>query len=107
MQTVEETLVTDRAFQQHVSALPMEKAVEWAEAYGTADERQKAHYVMGRVYSDLGQKGRALRSYQKAAAEGDPQGEFALLAYSHIGNLLGALIDEQHYHVCLGMVGSN
>lgn len=88
MQTVEKTLVADRAFQQHVSALPMEKAVEWAETHGTDDERQKAHYVMGRVYSDLEQKGRALRSYQKAAAEGDPQGEFALLAYSHIGNLL-------------------
>ena len=86
-QVVDETLAADRAYQHHASAVPMEHAVEWMESHGTDADRQKAYYVLGRVYSDLGMTGRALRAYQQAAETGDPRGEFGLLSLSQIGSM--------------------
>ena len=86
-QVVDETLAADRAYRHHASAVPMERAVEWMESHGTDADRQKAYYVLGRVYSDLGMTGRSLRAYQQAAETGDPRAEFSLLALSQIGSM--------------------
>ena len=40
--------------------------VDYFDSHGTTNERMQAHYLLGRVYSDMGEAPRAISSYQEA-----------------------------------------
>ena len=46
-------------------------AANWYDRHGTANERMRAHYLLGRCYHDLGEAPRALECYQHAAEQAD------------------------------------
>jgi tetratricopeptide (TPR) repeat protein len=46
-------------------------AANWYDRHGTANERMRAHYLLGRCYHDMGEAPRALECYQHAAEQAD------------------------------------
>ena len=49
----------------------LKDAADWYDRHGTANERMRAHYLLGRCYHDLGEAPRALECYQHAAEQAD------------------------------------
>ena len=46
-------------------------AANWYDRHGTANERMRAHYLLGRCYHDMGEAPHALECYQHAAEQAD------------------------------------
>jgi len=49
----------------------MQEVVDYYDRHGNANERMRAHYLLGRVYHDMGESPQALECYQKAAEQAD------------------------------------
>ena len=49
----------------------MKEVVEYYDRHGNANERMRAHYLLGRVYHDMGEAPKALECYQQAAEQAD------------------------------------
>ena len=49
-------------------------AANWYDRHGTANERMRAHYLLGRYYHCVGEAPRALECYQHAAEQASPTG---------------------------------
>ena len=49
----------------------MQEVVEYYDRHGNANERMRAHYLLGRVYHDMGEAPQALECYQQAAEQAD------------------------------------
>ncbi len=49
----------------------MKEVVEYYDRHGNANERMRAHYLLGRVYHDMGEAPQALECYQQAAEQAD------------------------------------
>ncbi len=49
----------------------MKEVVEYYDRHGNANERMRAHYLLGRVYHDMGEAPMALECYQQAAEQAD------------------------------------
>ena len=59
-------------------------AANWYDRHGTANERMRAHYLLGRCYHDLGEAPRALECYQHAAEQADTTREDCDLHQLHL-----------------------
>ena len=49
----------------------MQEVVDYYDRHGNANERMRAHYLLGRVYHDMGEAPQALECYQHAAEQAD------------------------------------
>ena len=49
----------------------MKEVVDYYDRHGNANERMRAHYLLGRVYHDMGEAPQALECYQQAAELAD------------------------------------
>ncbi len=49
----------------------MQEVVDYYDRHGNANERMRAHYLLGRVYHDMGESPQALECYQQAAEQAD------------------------------------
>ncbi len=49
----------------------MQEVVDYYDRHGNANERMRAHYLLGRVYHDMGEAPQALECYQQAAELAD------------------------------------
>ena len=62
----------------------LKDAANWYDRHGTANERMRAHYLLGRCYHDLGEAPRALECYQHAAEQADTTSEDCDLHQLHL-----------------------
>ena len=62
-QNVADSLMTNDSLAQALA--------DFFDRHGTPNERLRAHYILGRTYSDLGDAPRALTSYQDAVKSAD------------------------------------
>ena len=53
------------------SDIVMQEVVDYYDRHGNANERMRAHYLLGRVYHDMGEAPQALECYQQAAELAD------------------------------------
>ena len=52
----------------------LKDAANWYDRHGTANERMRAHYLLGRYYHCVGEAPHALECYQHAAEQASPTG---------------------------------
>ena len=62
----------------------LQDAANWYDRHGTANERMRAHYLLGRCYHDMGEAPRALECYQHAAELADTTREDCDLHQLHL-----------------------
>ena len=60
------------------------------------------HQALGLLQDDAGDLDVALGGLVKCGGD-----DLCVDAAGHVGHLLGALVDEQHYYVCVGVVGGD
>lgn len=84
---MDSVLTEDRQHVRHTSAMEMEQAVRYLDNHGDLYEQAEAHYLLGRVYMDMGLAAEAMKQMQMAAETGGAGDEFCILAIDNIGHL--------------------
>ena len=68
---LEELERQNRAYEDFTSDSLAKQLVEYFDRHGTANERLRAHYILGCVYRDLGEAPHAIDCYQDAIDQAD------------------------------------
>ena len=84
---MDSVLTEDRQHVRHTSAVEMEQVVRYIDGNGYLHEQAEAHYLLGRVYMDMGLTADAMKQMQLAAETGLAGEEFCILAVDNIGHL--------------------
>ena len=73
----------------------MQEVVDYYDRHGNANERMRAHYLLGRVYHDMGESPQALECYQHAAEQADTTSADCDLHVLHL--IYGQMADLYYY----------
>ena len=73
----------------------MKEVVDYYDRHGNANERMRAHYLLGRVYHDMGEAPIALECYQQAAEQADTTSADCDLHVLHL--IYGQMADLYYY----------
>lgn len=78
-------------------------AAEWFDSYGSANERIRAHYLLGCAYRDMGEAPAALQSYHDAVDCADTTAtdcDYRLLSRVH-GQMATLFLEQENPHFAL------
>ena len=92
LRQLEELEGMNRAYEPLTNDSLDKQLANWFDLHGSANERMRAHYILGRTYADLGEAPRAADAYLDAASQADTMAEdcdYRTLGciYSQIGDV--------------------